>query len=65
MVCIYAKENAKKVLLRKKEQDTPWPRVVLQFIIGENNYNEAGRFLMYWHIFYQIMKFPFLLQLGM
>ena len=59
-----AKENAKKLLLRKKEQDTPWPRVVLQFIIGENNYSEAEHFLMYWRDFLSTHEIPFSVSAG-
>ncbi len=59
-----AKENTKKLLLRKKEQGSPWPRVVLQFIIGENNHREAESFLVYWRDFLSTHGIPFSISAG-
>jgi radical SAM protein with 4Fe4S-binding SPASM domain len=54
-----AQENTKKLLLRKKKQNCLWPRVVLQFIVGDNNYREAESFFTYWRDFLSEHSIPF------
>ena len=46
-----AQRNIKDLLLRKQEKKSLWPRVVLQYIVGENNHHEVEDFVIFWRDF--------------